>query len=283
MDFGESPSKRQRTSIDVGDRVIDDQEYKYGGRSYVEQRGPHSAYSSKPPTTNYGSGYFYGPQSAPSSVSEYSFKHQRTQSSSTSSPYVSPRTEIPGYSSSAPNPFYQQQTREPLYSYQQSQQPDYQHRQVPQLAQPVAPLRQHQLLSQPQSGDSTTYSRALEMDDRSAIQYRVNPVPLPNQPVYYPTTSLLPFPERPIPLGQSRLQPLQAPMPNVLPPLESTVTPGHARGAVTQGRSEYAVPTIEAHAFMPIASQLNSERGQESYATQSVDCTSAAHLKRDNG
>lgn len=121
------------------------------------------------------------------------------------------------------------------------------------------------------------------MDDRSALQYRINAAPLSNQPVYYPTTSLLPFPERPIALGQSRPQPLLAPMPNVLPPLESTVTPGHARGVVTQGRSDYAVPTIEGHGFMPIASQLNSERGQESYATQSADYTSATHLKRDNG
>ena len=256
----------------------------------MEQHGPNNAHSSRQSTLAYGSGYFQGPQSAPSSsISEYSFKHQRTQSSSTSSPYVSPRTEIPGYSSSAPNPFYQQQqqqqqqAREPVYTYQQGQPTDFQSRQVPQLAQPVAPFRQHQLPSQPLSSDPTMYSRTLEWDDRPNLQLRNHTTPLPTQPIYYPTTSLLSFPERPTDIFQSRPQPLQPPLPNLLPPLESTVTPGHVRGVFNQTRSDYVVPSTEAHDFIPMANQTSLERGQEGYVAQPTEYTPATHPKRDNG
>ena len=252
----------------------------------MEQRGPNSAYASRQPTVTYGPNYLHGPHSAPSSsVSEYSFKHQRTQSSSTTSPYVSPRTEIPGYSLSAPNPFYQQQqqAREPTYAYQSSQPTDFQSRQAQHLTQPVVPFRQQQLASQPQSGDHTAYQRAPDVDDRSSLQYRNQPASLQTQPVYYPTTSLLSFPERSTEILQSRPQPLQPPLPNVLPPLESTVTPGHARGLLTQARNDYIIPSTETHAFMPMTNQTSSERSQESYAVQAADYTTTTHLKRDNG
>ena len=270
--------------MDLSNRSIDEQEQRYGGRSYMEHRGPYSAYPSRQPAATFGSGFYHGPQSAPSSVSEYSFKHQRTQSSSTSSPYVSPRTEIPGYSSSAPNPFYQQQqqAREPTYTYQQTQPSEYQPRHIPQLSQPV-PFRQQQLSSQPQSGDSITFPRALDIEDRSSLQYRNTATTLPTQPIYYPTASLLTFPERSTELVPSRLQPLQPPLPNVLPPLESTITPGHTRGALTQARSDYVVPSIEAHAFMPITHQVNPERGQENFAAHPTDYTGATQSKHENG
>ncbi len=252
----------------------------------MEQRGPNSAYASRQPAVNYASGYLHEPHSAPSSsVSEYSFKHQRTQSSSTTSPYVSPRTEMPGYSSSAPNPFYQQQQqgREPIYAYQSSQPTDFQPRQAQHLAQPVVPFRQQQSASQPQPGDHTAYQRAPDIDNHSSLQYRNQPASLSTQPVYYPTTSLLSFPERSTDIVQSRTQPLQPPLPNVLPPLESTVTPGHARGLLPQARNDYIIPVTEAHAFMPMTNQTSSERAQESYAVQAADYTTTAHLKRDNG
>ena len=284
-DFGESPSKRQRTTLDSDHRFAEEQDQRYGVRSHMDQRGPQSAYPSRQPNATYGSGYVNGPQSAPSSsVSEYSFKHQRTQSSSTSSPYVSPRTEIPGYSSTAPNPFYQQQqqAREPVYAYQQNQPSDFQLRQAPQLTQPVVPFRQQQLPSQPQLGDSTAYFRALEPDDRSPQQHRSHAAPLPSQSVYHPPTSLLSFHERPTEIAQSRPQLLQPLLPNVLPPLQSTVSPGYAQ-AVTQSRSDYVLPSTETPAPMPIGNQANPERAQENYATQPADYRSPTYPKRDEG
>ena len=251
----------------------------------MEQRGPQSAYPSRQPTVTYGSGYLNGPQSAPSSsVSEYSFKHQRTQSSSTSSPYVSPRTEIPGYSSTAPNPFYQhpQQAREPMYTYQQSQPSEFQLRQAPQLAQPVTSFRQQQLPSQAQPSDSTAYFKALEPDERSPSQHRSHAAPLPSQSVYHPPTSLFSFHERPTEIAQSRPQPFQPPLPNVLPPLQSTVPLGHAQ-VMTQSRSEYVLPSTETPAFMPIGNQADPERPRENYATQPADYRSPTYPKRDDG
>ena len=271
--------------MDMGNRTIDEQEQRYGGQSYMDQRGPYSAVPSRQSTATFASGSYNGPQSAPSSTSEYSFKHQRTQSSSTSSPYISPRTELPGYSSSAPNPFYQQQqqAREPTYTYQQNQPSEYQPRPIPQLSHPVVPYRQQQLPNQPQPSNSSTYSPAADMGDRSSLQYRANAATLTTQPMYYPTTSLLSYPERSTELVQSRPQPLQPPLPTVLPPLESTITPGHARSAVIQTRNDFVTPSIEAHAFMPMASQANPERSQDNFTSQPPDHTYTMHSKHENG
>ncbi|KAI4205051.1 MAG: hypothetical protein LQ350_000678 [Teloschistes chrysophthalmus] len=86
-------------------------------RSFMDQRAPYNSFTPAPQLTNgFPQSYSQGSQSALSSVSDYSYGHQKTNSSSTSSPFISPHTDGSGQSWSAPSVYYNP-LKEPLYPY----------------------------------------------------------------------------------------------------------------------------------------------------------------------
>ncbi|KAI9838320.1 MAG: hypothetical protein M1819_005588 [Sarea resinae] len=132
--YGETSSKRQRTSIDMTAPEYYGRDPRYAQRSYAEQP-PYSAY---PPQTQQYPNYAYpqGPHSAPAGAPDYSFRYGQPASSSAPSPYNSPRTQLSGGSPSTTSPAYQQYGRYPPQQMAQSQNPP-PPMHVPQLSEPA--------------------------------------------------------------------------------------------------------------------------------------------------
>lgn len=109
----EQPVKRQKLSLEMMSRGSFDQDQRYIHRPYDDHRTPYSPYSlqSQPqqnhatqnqPLQSYGTNFAQVTYSPTVTVPEYSFRHQRTESSSssTSPPYISPHPDIQGTQSS---------------------------------------------------------------------------------------------------------------------------------------------------------------------------------------
>lgn len=259
-------AKRPRGSVDMGGRDPYDRDPRNAQRSYTEQCGSYSAYSSQSqPLPNYAVNYAQGPQSAPGTISEYSFRPSAPGSSSTSSPYASPGTQVPGYPPAAATPLYQQPSR---YTHQptfQSHQQPLQTMQVPQLSEPVPPQRQYPLISQPPIGASTMYSRTHSLDEPSTL---VNTAQRPSysSSSYYTGAQHGVGPElSAAPLTQSRYELSHTSLPNVLPPLQSTTAPSqyslNSTYPVTQSHLGYMHPPSESRAPM----QSSAHNGQDRY------------------
>ena len=164
LGYDDPPFKRQRMSIDLARRTAYENDQRLSQRSYIQQRDPYGQYA--PSTPSRGSYYVQGPPTGPNSV-EYPFSHGRTNSSSNSSPFMSPRSEFPGYQFPASNAIYQPATRDSPHQYHQSQYNSTQPKSIPQLTQPVPPYRPlpSSIPSQPEQPRG--YSRSMEADEQS--------------------------------------------------------------------------------------------------------------------
>ncbi|KAI9863978.1 MAG: hypothetical protein M1824_006016 [Vezdaea acicularis] len=159
QDYGGYPpaAKRQRTSsMDVGIGVPYDQ--RFYQQQQQQQQPQYSTYTQAPQQAQH---YNQAPYSAPAGVpQDYSYRpgHNQSGSTSTASPFGSPRSahaqmaqRSPMNTTHNPNTTYSQQ--QPRYSSQQMQQPNSippSQPHVPQLADPVPPSRMHHLLQQQQ-------------------------------------------------------------------------------------------------------------------------------------
>ena len=211
--YDEPPSKRHRPAIDSARRTAYVQEERPAQRSYAQQRDPYAQYREPTPTQRQ-SYYVQQPSSAQSS--EFPLPgHQRTLSSSASSPFESPRTEYPTYGYSNQPPMYQQ-PRDTGYQYQ--------YRPPPQMPQTVPPERQlpssipSQQLSQFSRPEDQQYADMRYQSQRQPQSYQ------PQQPAYPSTQQPLPRTLPPPPQG--------APA-SALPPLGSNFP--QAQYATTNG------------------------------------------------
>ena len=278
----EEPSaKRQRISLDVTNRGSFEQDQRYHSRPFEDLRAPYNPYPSRSqPPPALGINFGPPPQSASGTIPDFSFRHQRTDSSSTSSPYASPRTEIPGYSTS--NQPYSSTLREAMYQYPQGNLSVAPPRQVPQPAQTSSSYQHHSMSNQLQTTASTTFTRAPGLEDLSLIQSRQAPRPFPTYPISYQSDGRPLFSnQHPDPLLQSRQQQLRSSLPNVLPPLESTVTSGQPRGVTLQAYSNSVVPSIEGH-FVSVPSQPLSDVGPDTQSSP-LNYTPFASRRREDG
>jgi len=268
--YDDPPHKRQRMSIDLTRRSIYEQEPQLSQRAFMQTRDPLAP---MPPRDlqpmNRGSYYSQGTGSTSSSVAaDYTFGHQRTNSSSTSSPFISPRNEYPGYSFSTPtNTLYQQSTRDPVYHYPQSQYTDPQSRQVPQLSQPVPPYRPVPSSVTSQSEQSRPYSRPYdnEMHTPTDRGYgSINSVPRLD---YYTS-------QQPSQLYDRHLQPLartlpdpSQPLTSVLPPLQSTLPSSQPRRDPPQAYSSGGGSSMEG--LPQLQSSMPSNQENQGYLPHS--------------
>ena len=250
--------------MDLGRRPTYDQERQLSQRAFAQSRDNFSSQPPRDPSAaNRGSGSLYsqGPPSASGSIApDYNLGHHRTNSSSTSSPFVSPRNEYPSYSFSTPNnSLYQQVTRDQPYQYPQSQYSDSPSRQIPQLAHPVAPYRPVPSSVPSQIDQSRPYSRSYETEgyipqDRGYGQ--INPTM--RQDAYNSQPPSTSYDRSLQPIGRTLPDPSQ-PLPSVLPPLQSTLPSSQSRRDPLQPFSNGSGLGIERQAQLQLPSQNNNE------------------------
>ena len=225
LEHHEPAAKRQRTTTGIESH---EQEPRFPPRLFTDVR-PHNTYSSAYQNPS-GQVYRYPgePYSAPSTVSDYyQFGHQRTNSSTTSSPYVSPQTDFTFSSISSSN-YQMQHSREP--SHHQSHPADaHQQKHVPY---PTPPKQHDQpLYREPTASASHSAAEVLAnmsyaapvsaatrtAEDSSALASKIlSPAPISGRPILPPLQAMMPA-----------IPPSSAPhlrSSNVLPPIESSLT-----------------------------------------------------------
>lgn len=223
-------TKRQRTSTDLSASGHYGSNQTYGERDPDEARPVYNQYPSRgPQASTYELNY--PPNANPAPSADFTYRHQRTDSSSTTSPYASPRHEAPpGYGASGAGSAFSPQAREPVYQYPSGSLPIVPSRPA-QLAQAASTMKSPAVMDPPSSATPATYGRTSGLDE-SVLGYSKQ------TPRFYSTNSPNQNDSRLL-TGGSLLDSLSAgsqfstrsSFPNVLPPLESTVTPGHNRNA----------------------------------------------------
>lgn len=254
-------AKRQRTSADLSTSGHYGPTQAYSERDHDDPRPLYNQYPirGQQPTTYELN---YPPSAHPTSSSDFTYRHQRTDSSSTTSPYASPRHEAPGYGASSAGSTYSSQAREPFYQYPSGSLPIVPSRPA-QLAQSPPTVKSQPLMDQPPTAAPATYGRA-SAPEEGVLGYSKQ------TPRFYPTNAQHQADGRPLAVGV--LESLSAGsqfgarsgFPNVLPPLESTVTSGQNRNLTLQAYSHHAGPSAGGP-LMPMASQPMSDAEAEAH------------------
>ncbi|KAL8689451.1 MAG: hypothetical protein Q9218_004884 [Villophora microphyllina] len=269
----EPSAKRQRTSVDMSDRPLFDAE-RYSQRTYTDHRNPYNTYIPGQQLTNtYAPSYSQGSQSALSNMSDFSFGHQRNNSSNTSSPFVSPHTDVSGSSWPGSSLYYQNTVKDPMYPYSQPQYSQSQYSQAPysEMQPPRPPQASDNLTRQRgpdlsgrlQMNPNFAFPRPQDSETAAAGGYNQLARSLPTSSNYNDPSPRLPSTDQISDLAASNHQ--QYPgttLSNVLPPIEPSVNSGQHRGP-SQILSSNIIPSIEPQTIM--SSQSAQERESESY------------------
>ena len=246
--YDEQPYKRQRLLSDPMTRSGYDQDQRLSQRSFMQSRDSYGHYTPRDPLAAARGSYYSQTalQTTATPMSEYSFVHQRNNSSSASSPFVSPHTEFPSYGSSASNALYQQPQRAQAYQYPQTH---FTARStMPELAQALPSYRPPQTAVSSHIDQPRTYSRPLDTDDQSLLErnYHVasrpeyqntQPQPLPNYDRSgQPPPRTLPAPAQSL---NSVLPPLQSTLPSSQPRRNSVLSYPNGGAPNTEGNSQF--------------------------------------------
>ncbi|KAL8718471.1 MAG: hypothetical protein Q9225_004402 [Loekoesia sp. 1 TL-2023] len=274
--LGELPSKRQRTSVDLSDRIFMDPD-RYSQRPYMDQRTSFGTYTARDQTANmFPAAYSQGPHSALSNMPDYSYGHQRTNSSNASSPFASPHTEVSGHSWPSTNIFYQPSIKDTSLTYPQSQFLDMQLNRPPQLAEPFMRHRGQQLLARLPMNSPFSFPRSQEPENLAGGPCSQATRSLPLSSNYTESTPRLPPTDQIADLASpNRQQYPGTALSNVLPPLESTVSSNQNRGGSQHVLPSNVLPSIEPQTLVQSPNQPVQEHGQDSYeAHENYDATS---------
>lgn len=262
---GEPASKRQRTSMDLNDRSILDSD-RYGQRPYMDQR-ILSAYTARDQTANAFSSpaYSQGPQSTLSNVSDYSYGHQRTNSSSTSSPFVSPHTDVSSQSWSTANVFYPSM-KDASFTYQQSQFPDMQVGRASHLGEHFMRQRDQNFTNRLPMSTNFSIHRPQETDNTAVGTFNqlARSLPMSSHNTNL-SARILPAEQMANLSSPDRQQYPSTPISNVLPPLESTISSQQNRSGSQQILPSTVLPSIEPQTLDPTPNLQVHDHGQESF------------------
>ncbi|MCJ1229461.1 hypothetical protein MMC12_006128 [Toensbergia leucococca] len=254
----------------MGGTDIYDRDQRFAPRLYQEQRGPYSAITSQTqPAPSYGVTYSQGPQSAPGVLADYSFRYPPANSSSLSSPYVSPHTEVPRQFPSEP---HLQQPRYAAHAYQHSQYQGSQLRPTPQLLQPLATYQQNASSSQaPMSAPLSYIPRLQDSDDHPSTHFASALSTITNQRSLYQTTQQGQFLDAPlIPSQQNRLSDWRPSLPSLLPPLQSSTTFAPSRDNLNRPYNNFIAPSIEGNTSMRAPTLTESDHHRENQEASSA-------------
>lgn len=210
--------------------------------------------------------------------SEYSFGHQRNNSSSTSSPFVSPRHEYSGYSFSGHNNSlydqrlrdqYQQPTRDQSYQYQQGQYLGSQARSTPQIAQPVPQFRPLPSTFPSQTEQPRPYQRYEGDDNTSSDRGYGTGSYATSRPDYYNSQTTSTSFDRLVQPQARTLPDPSLPLTSVLPPMQTTLPSSQPRRDPSQSYTSSGGPTIDSDSQMQSYSRSGgSSLEDQSYLSQ---------------
>ncbi|KAL8776572.1 MAG: hypothetical protein Q9194_003071 [Teloschistes cf. exilis] len=303
--LAEPPVKRQRTSVDMSDRPVFDTD-RLSQRSFMDQRAPYNFPAAPQVTSSFPQTYSQSSQSALSSVSDYSYGHQKTNSSSTSSPFVSPHTDGSGQSWSATNVFYSTSLKDPLYPYPQAQYPQGQYSQnqypqgqysqnqysqgqylemqpprAPQASDPLARQRGPELPNRAQINPNFTFPRAQDPETSSAGNYSQIVRPTSTSSNYNDLSARLPSTDQISDLAASSRQQYPATtLSNILPPIDPPMNSGQHRGP-SQMLSNNIISSMEPHTM--VAGQSVQVHENESYDHNAYILPLPNHKESDDG
>ncbi|KAI4247563.1 MAG: hypothetical protein LQ352_006148 [Teloschistes flavicans] len=291
--LSEPSAKRQRTSVDMSDRPVFDAD-RLTQRPYVDQRAPYNSFQPAPQVTNaFPPSFSQGSQSALSSVSEVSYGHQRNNSSSASSPFISPHTDGSTQSWGNSNFFYPTTLKDPLFTFPQGQYSQGQYSQgqysqapfmemqpprPPQASDPSARQRDGlDLSNRAQMNTNFTFPRAQDPDISAAGSYGQLGRSLPVSSNYNDASSRLPSTDDLA--ASSRQQYPETTLSNVLPPIDPLMTAGQHRGP-SQMLPNNIIPSIEPHTM--IGSHSVQDRESESYDSNAYSAPLPNHKESDD-
>ncbi|KAL9601952.1 MAG: hypothetical protein Q9219_002176 [cf. Caloplaca sp. 3 TL-2023] len=263
--LGEPAAKRQRVSTDLSDRLLYDSE-RFSQRSSMDQRNSFGAYAARDPTANmFSPAYSQGAHSVMSNMSDYSYGHQRTNSSNTSSPFVSPHTDISSHSWPSTNMFYQPTVKDTSFTYPHGQFSELQPNRPSQLAEPFMRHRGHNFSNRLPVNNTFSFSRSQEPEvSGSGIGGQVTRSFAPSSHFSDPS-SRLPSNEN---IGENQSPGRQypaTPMSNVLPPLESTISSNQSRGSLQQALPNNVLPSIETPNLLSGPNHSEQEQAQDDF------------------
>ncbi|KAL8922396.1 MAG: hypothetical protein Q9172_003589 [Xanthocarpia lactea] len=258
----EPSQKRQRTSVDYSARDVYDPD-RHHGRPYFDQRAALGAYTVRDQTANsFNPIYGQASQSALGNVSDFTFGHQRTNSSSTSSPYTSPHTEVSGQSWPATNLYFQPSFKDSMYNYPTTQYPDMQLNRQPQMMDALTRYRGQTTLAHRLPGNhNSPFPRSQDPDSSATGNYNSMGRSVPLSSSFDESSLRLPPTDQLDMTSSNRQQYPSTTLSNVLPPLESTLSSTRTQ----QVLPSHIMPSIETQDLEPVPSQSAQERASESY------------------
>ena len=251
LEHHEPAAKRQRTTTG---RESHEQEPRYTPRLFTDVR-PYNMYPSAYQTPS-GQVYRYPgePYSAPSTVSDYyQFGHQRTNSSTTSSPYVSPQTDFTFSSISSSN--YQMQHSRDSSHHQSHPADAHQQKHVPY----PTPPKQH---------DQSLYREPTASASHSAAEVLANMSYTASGPVATRTV------EGSGALASKILSPAPISGRPILPPLQAMM-PSMAPSNAPHLRSINVLPPIESNLVREMDSRPHTQHFQRHHAAGPPICSSS--------
>ncbi|KAL8863179.1 MAG: hypothetical protein Q9178_000554 [Gyalolechia marmorata] len=258
----EPSQKRQRTSVDYSARDVYDPD-RHHGRPYFDQRAALGGYTVRDQTANsFNPIYGQASQSALGNVPDYTFGHQRTNSSSTSSPYTSPHTEVSGQSWPATNIYFQPTFKDSMYNYPTTQYPDMQLNRQPQMMDALTRYRGQTTLAHRLPGNhNSPFPRSQDPDNSATGNYNSMGRSVPLSSSFDESSLRLPSTDQLDMTSSNRQQYPSTTLSNVLPPLESTLSSTRTQ----QVLPSHIMPSIETQDLEPVPSQSTQERASESY------------------
>lgn len=279
-DYSEEPNKRPRIS-NASSRDSYDQDHRYSQRSYMQQPGPYTTYPTQNPPLLSHSAAYQAPLSSPSILPEFSFRYPPPDSSSTSSPFVSPSSQMPSYTPTQ-SISYQQPMRYPSQGYLPSQLSAAIPSQVSRLAQPLSIHSQYAPVDQPQTDYTRSNNPQYNPGDQLQSDFARPYTSLPGQEegsfvpsgtrqrasstreTYYQYPQQGQVIDQSTRVPQQRHHSVQAPFSNLLPPLHSTNSSVPPVMATTSAFPEYI--TADNRTLGQTVLQVDHMRSQERYA-----------------
>lgn len=250
-------TKRQRTSADLSGSGHYGSNATYCERDHDESRPLYNQYASRgQQASTYELNYPSSSNAAPSS--DFNYRHQRTDSSSTTSPYASPRHDGPGFgATSAGSTYSSAGSREPFFQYPSGTLPIVPSRPA-QLAQAAPTVKSQAVMDSSPTSASATYGRTPALEEGVLGYSKQTPRFYPTNASHQADSRLLGSGSMLDSLSVSGQYGARASFPNVLPPLESTVTAGHNRNASLPSYSQPGGPS-GGGSLMPMAAPSMSD------------------------
>ena len=250
-DYQQPSIKRQRTSVTNGTGSYE-RDASYSQRSFAQPQSSYNLYTTQGQPLPHTPDYNQAPLSASAAMPEFSFRYPLPETSSASSPFVSPRSQISSYGPQAQQLVFQQQARYASQGYPHSQFADVQSTTFPRIAQPVPMNRHSNPADQLQTNTATPYDGTPNTIS-SVNQRRSSAV----KDEYLHYSQQIQSPEqvmRGSQTTQSRYSMTNPPTSNLLPPLQSTGP--NSQPVVITSPGEY-------NNYIPPDSRLPSQPGPQ--------------------